>query len=419
MKTTVLFDIPQKEIASLIRARLAACQNASIVTGFMTPSGVGTLAAPIQARPNILKHMVVGAATYPGFEALDQLVAWGVPIDRLRVHLGHTRESGTRKHPIVRHHPMLHSKVYFMELAADQACAFVGSNNVTSFALQGLNGEAAILLEGPRQAVEFERIRNHIQSAANQAVPYSPGMKEAFAWWTGEFFDGLRAEIGIPQDWTTLRTIVIFAEANPTDRLALGDSFYFELPAGIAIESLKTEVHLYLFSKLPADPQEALQRASSARAHYSCKVLGAEDEQGNLELKAQWHIQADPIPTLRKVTTGVYRPVTPTDAQQVRAKVDAASVSPYEYLFERERQTWWPTFSNREEVHPEGAPDEPFPIHDTPWHKESRQAWKLVTGLRQGEGAALEKDAKALELAKPESGSFVLVSLRRRRKDKG
>ncbi len=70
----------------------------------------------------------------------------GVPLDRIRVHLGHTRESGTKKHPFVRHHPMLHSKIYYMEMPNDEACAFIGSHNVTSFALRGLNGEAAVML---------------------------------------------------------------------------------------------------------------------------------------------------------------------------------------------------------------------------------------------------------------------------------
>lgn len=31
-----------------------------------------------------------------------------------------------------------------------QSCAFIGSNNMTSFALTGLNGEAAVMLEGQR-----------------------------------------------------------------------------------------------------------------------------------------------------------------------------------------------------------------------------------------------------------------------------
>jgi hypothetical protein len=100
--------------------------------------------------------------------------------------------------------------------------------------------------------------------------------------------------------------------------------------------------------------------------------------------------------------------------QQVRAEVETPSVKAYEYLFEREKAAWWPIFSDREELHPDGAPAEPFPISDTPWQRESHLGWRLVSGLRQSEGAPLEKNAAALELAKPESGSFILVSLRRR-----
>ena len=191
MTATVLFGKPQKEISSLITSRMSQCLNASIITGFLTPSGVQAIVGPIRARPYVIRGLVVGSATYPGFRALDELVAIGVPLDRIRVHLGHTRESSTRKHPIVRYHPMLHSKVYYMEMTNDTACAFIGSHNVTSFALQGLNGEAAVLIEGSRGDAEFNRVREHIHTATNEAVPYSPGMKEAFAWWTKEFIEGL------------------------------------------------------------------------------------------------------------------------------------------------------------------------------------------------------------------------------------
>ena len=163
MTTTVLFGTPQSQIASLINSKISQCLNASIISGFLTPSGVRAIAGPIRARPTAIRGLVVGAATYPGFRALDELVGMGVPLERIRVHLGHTRKSGTNKHPIVRHHPMLHSKIYYMEMADDQACAFIGSHNVTSFALQGLNGEAAVLLEGSRGTPEFGLVRDHIE----------------------------------------------------------------------------------------------------------------------------------------------------------------------------------------------------------------------------------------------------------------
>jgi len=309
---------------------------------------------------------------------------------------------------------MLHSKIYYMEFPDNQACVFVGSHNLTSFALQGMNGEAAVLLEGPKDSDQFARIRSHIQFAANQAVPYSPHLKEAYGWWTKEFLEGVRSDVALPHDWTSIRTTLIFAEAAAGDRLATGDRLYFELPAGIAIASLKTEAHLFLFKTLPPTPDQALQQAAATQAQYTCKVIGADNEQGNLELKANWRIEPPNRPILQRVPGGRYRPTTPSGLQQVRADVEAPSVKPYEYSFEKEKIAWSPIFSDREEVHPGGDSDESFTISDTPWQTASDEGWKLVTGLMQAEGSAKEKDEHALELAKPESGSFVLVSLRRR-----
>ena len=76
---TVLFGRPQQEIATLLVDRMARSSATSIVTGFATPGGLAAIAAPIKAQPSNLKTLVVGAATYPGFQALDDLLAAGVP----------------------------------------------------------------------------------------------------------------------------------------------------------------------------------------------------------------------------------------------------------------------------------------------------------------------------------------------------
>ncbi len=156
---TVLFDRPQREIASLITDRMTRASAFSIVSGFATPGGLAAISGPIKAQPANLSTLVVGAATYPGFEAMDELLNAGVPSDRLYVHLGHTSATGGKKNPFARFHPMLHSKVYYMDLPEGQACAFIGSHNMTSFALSGLNGEAAVMLEGPASSPEFEKVR--------------------------------------------------------------------------------------------------------------------------------------------------------------------------------------------------------------------------------------------------------------------
>jgi len=424
LESTVLFDLPQSEIASLILDRIGRSQETSVVTGFATPGGLVAIGEPIKARPQILKTLVVGAATYPGFETLDELVAAGVPLDRLHVHLGHSSESTGKRNPFVRYHPMLHSKVYYIELPNSTACAFIGSHNMTSFALTGMNGEAAIMLEGSSDSPEFEKVRAHINAAQTQAAKYSPEMKEAYAWWMREFIEGLRAEMRLPQDWQTLRTILLFARAGSAERPKTGDELYFEIPEGIAIESLKTETHLFLFNSLPADPSEALNRAASADARYKCNTLGAENAQGNREVRAHWQIQAPRSPLLAAVERQVLRPATPPDMQQVRARVEAPAIDPFEYLFERPSVEWEPEFSDDELLVPKSSMVQQEETRDARVLEEAMGGmyrvpkWKLVKGLRRREPSGLTRDERALRLAAPEAGSFILVSVRRRRKDR-
>jgi hypothetical protein len=436
MTPTVLFDLPQREIASLIADRMTDASEFSIVTGFATPGGLASICGPIRARPQSLKTMVVGAATYPGFEALDELHAAGVSPDRLYVHLGHTAATGGRKHPFARFHPMLHSKVSYMEYPDGSASAFIGSHNLTAFALGGLNGEAAVLLEGAKKSPEFEKVRQHIATARSQAVVYSSAMKEAYAWWTREFLEGMKAEMRLPQDGMIVRTILLFASAARGDRPKIGDNIYFEIPAGIEqIESLKTETHLFLFETLPTTPWHALDLARSANVQYTCITRGAENKQGNREVVAQWRIDLSPGPVLNRVPGATHRPNPPAGMQQVRAEIKAPCVEAFEYLFERQSSAWDPEFASGGEllVGPKreaslsrarrnyDSPSDDLIFRDKTeqmFVEEARgsyplvQSWKRVKGLAPRLGSPREKDEVALRLAAPESGSFILVSLR-------
>ncbi len=249
---------------------------------------------------------------------------------------------------------------------------------------------------------------------------YSPGMKEAFAWWSREFLEGMKAEMRIPQDWSTVRTILIFATAATGDRPKAGDNLYFEIPAGIEqIESLKTETHLFLFDTLQKTPWQALEGALAANARYTCMTLGAENKQGNREVAAQWRIDGSPTPVLIRVPQGTYRPTPPAGMQQVRAEVRSNTVAPFDYKFEREANAWEP------ELAPDGKLHLPSDGVLEAVRTEARggysviHEWSLVKGLVPRSGAARESDQVALELASPDSGSFILVSLRRRLRDGG
>ena len=244
-------------------------------------------------------------------------------------------------------------------------------------------------------------------------------MKEAYAWWMREFVDGLRAEVRLPQDWMTVRTILLFASAAKGDRPKTGDQLYFEIPAGIEqIESLKTETHLFLFDTLPSDPRQALNRALSADAKYTCTTLGAENKQGNLEVVADWRIDGKPSPVLTRVQGETFRPSTPAGMQQVRAEVNAPNVDPFEYLFEQEKLQWDPEFSNDKLSLPLAETKDLVVLEEARGGYRTISNWKLVKGLVPRAGSGRVRDEAALRLAAPESGSFILVSLRRRKKDR-
>jgi hypothetical protein len=417
--TTILFDRPQLEIGSLIVQRMSLSTATSIVTGFATPGGFKVLASAIKTRPSSIAAIVVGAATYPAFEVLDDLHAAGTPLNRLHIHLGHTRPSGTHKNPTVRFHPMLHSKIYYMEFPDGDACAFIGSHNMTSFALNGLNGEAAVLLEGPVDSIEFEHVRNHIEETRRQSVQYSPGMKESLAWWTREFIDGMKAEVRLPIDWIVVRTILIFAQAGKHDLPVSGDILYFEIPVGIdQIESLKAETHLFLFDTMPSNSWTALQGARNAHACFTCKTLGADNKQGNLEVEADWQIDGKSTPILKRVPSKILRPSTSSGMQQVRAEVVKPGIDPFEYLFDIQKKEWNPRYLEESHItDSNNAVLRNVNKAEDPDDRDPGKGWRLVTGLVPRENVSDERDMRALELVAPSSGSFVLVSLRRRRND--
>jgi len=420
MNTALLFGRLQHEIASLITNRLLACDSARIVTGFATPGGLNAIKGPVASRPSILRTFVVGSGTYPAYEVLDEFVRLGVPQFHLRVHLGHTALSAGRRNPFVRYHPMLHSKIYYMEMPEDQACAFVGSHNLTSFALRGLNAEASVMLEGPRQRREFDAIRRHIDEAESQAAIYDTAMKPAYVWWFRQFLDGLCVELRQPRGATTVRTILIFAQAGPSLRPQNDDTIYFELPSGIQrIESLQTEVHLFLFDVLPGSASEALAMASTAATKLKCVVLGVENAQGNLEVEVDWRIASSPTAVLQRVPSGSFRPACAAGMQQVRARVVAQKLEAFEYFFENENTVWSPKFSRETQpIAPEYVPPLDKDQLEVDF-AEPPSGWQLVAGLVEQDKMHGEKDAAALLKATPASGSFVLVSLRRATQKKG
>ena len=417
MSTNVqfIYDTPQREIASILSGLYSRCTAASLVAGFMTVEGIDAILQPIRSDPSKLGTLLIGAGTWRAFDAFDQLLGLGVPPDRLRVHRGHSRQTGaTARHPFYRYHPMLHSKVYLFDLPDGTATAFVGSHNLTGFALCGLNGEAGVLLEGPGANVPFFEVRKHISAAVAGSVQYDPAQRDAYAWWAGQFVEGLADQFrDLPREGEAKKTIIILAQTTGQLPTA-SEVIYFELPAAIGkVQSLSAEIHLYLFDTLPASPVQALNQLGQARTSFWCKTIGVEDDRGGTELRAAWYLDGS-RPVLRRAPNP-FRPTPTSDMQQVRVKTYREVRGDFDYLFGPSKPSFEPILDRTEELTAPARFAERFealklvPPEHFPWYR--------VTGMRRKEELG-ENDRYHMALRKltPEEGAFVLMSMRRRDK---
>jgi hypothetical protein len=400
----VLFEQPQQEIASLLQRRFTQCERATLVAGFATVAGIDRIARALVPVPHKLSHLVVGAGTYSAYEAFDALIAGGVPRDRLKVNLGMSRQRGAGK--FERFRPMLHSKVYLFDMGANRSAAFVGSHNLTAFALGGMNKEAGILLEGDTNDVAFDQLRRHVSMCVAGAIPYDPTMKDAYAWWASEYFDGLRIEVeDAPRDATGGRTVVIVPRQN--------DIVYFEAPAALnEARSLGGDVHLYLFDRLPGSPEQALARLRDARYKLACKTVGVEEGRGAVEVNTDWHIDDRRNPKLERVK-GAFRPRTAPTMHQVRAQVGRPLADNMEYLFDAGQKAWAAVL-DYEKLHRVTEEDTSDFLKVERRRRTETGDWYPVRELVPAEAVGKRELILALKESAPGSGSFILVSPRRR-----
>lgn len=410
-----IYDTPHREVASMLCGLYQACTSASLIAGFMTVEGIESIVEPITNGPLKLQRLVVGAGTWLAFDAFDRLLSLGVQPDRLQVHLGHSRlTSGKAKHRFYRYHPMLHSKVYMFEMSGGTTSAFVGSHNITGFALGGLNGEAGVFMEGPASSPPFADIRKHISAAVADSVQYDPSQREAYAWWAHEFMEGFAAKFNdLPREGEGQKTIVIAAQISSSQLPAQDDVIYFELPAAIRkVTSLSSQVHLYLFDILPTSPGLALAQLDKARASYWCKVIGVEDDQGGKELQAAWVI-AGSRPVLQPAQRP-FRPKPGPGMQQVRVQAYGKVFERFDYLFGEGKPSYEPILD------PQHVLTLAPPFSELAQRLRTIPAehlpWSRVTGLRRTEEGEEKVDPQraALRRLSPEEGSFIMMSMRRR-----
>jgi len=282
--TTFLFGSLEQEVATLIKDKACRAKAIDIVTGFATPDGIKKIIKPIEDRPEILRSIVIGKATSKGCETLEYLFKLGVQNNRLKVHLGYAHVKRPKKE---RFRPMIHSKIIYMELSDDMACAFIGSHNLTKFAMSGDNGEAGVLIEGNIDDDNFKNVQNHIKEINNESLIYKHDKREHYEEWAKQSINGFYAEMFTEDD---PRTILIFATAEKC-KLKSKDSISIILDKSKFKKPLGTEVHLYIFDKLPESPKETFELRHKAKHKFIGKIEDSNSNARKGELAVDYSIR--------------------------------------------------------------------------------------------------------------------------------
>lgn len=141
-------------------------EQISIACAFLSPGGVEMLKRHAQ-RLRLSESFVVVAWERPTtLDALNDLYAH-IP-SKLYVHLGSLTPVERGVGP-----GLMHSKVYFAK--AGRACRlWTGSHNLTASATQGVNREAAILVEGTADEDVFADALNHLNQCRAEAILFDP-----------------------------------------------------------------------------------------------------------------------------------------------------------------------------------------------------------------------------------------------------
>ena len=88
-----------------------------------------------------------------------------------------------------------------------------------------------------------------------------------------------RAYFHFQSDALPKRTILLMAECAGSDSPDTDEIIYFEIPKAIGqIDRMRTDVHLYVFEKLPATPALALNQLHIATQSFWCRTIGWEDD---------------------------------------------------------------------------------------------------------------------------------------------
>lgn len=138
----------------------------AIACAFLTPGGVATLKRHAARLKHPASFVVVAWDTPTSLDALNELHTF-IP-GKLYVHLGSLTPEERGVGP-----GLMHSKVFFAR-RGKQCRLWTGSHNLTASAMQGVNCEAAVLIEGTSDEAVFIDALAHLNRCRAEAMIFDP-----------------------------------------------------------------------------------------------------------------------------------------------------------------------------------------------------------------------------------------------------
>jgi hypothetical protein len=245
-----------KKLSETIRELLPSTNRIKIISGYLSKRGFTQTFGPdqesIKENGKKIEYIVVGRLTLECAEIFDELYCLPEYKDKLFVNLGIGRLNKS-KTAITRFIPMVHSKIIALNPTEDGNLFYIGSANITHFALEDLNAEAGIILENldESQRNEISKYMDNLKTMKS-TILYNPSLKDSLI-----DLSNLSAD-PTEKDLESIDTSLLVLCLNPTQFIPKPkDVLFADLPRHLPEEIIKFHqktkrcLILLLFSSLP------------------------------------------------------------------------------------------------------------------------------------------------------------------------
>ena len=279
VEVTFIPDPTTSSFSDQLKADVERARSLDVSVGFLSSEGLEFLVGLLGRRRDLVYRVVVGHAKLEVLRKLQEVIRSGrLSGGRIRLHLGLVRTQASKR---IHEKPMMHAKLFYLEMDDGYDILYVGSYNLTKAALHDENYEAGVRIRANRDSDFMVRARSYINRIWSEAVAYNPDKAELYAWMFNlgvkDLIDQRIAEkiyekLGIQHSPT-----IILAALDP-DRIPLSEGDIIDVdvrsPRLKAGERRGKELHVYLVDSA-ADLSPILQNVvQRAYRLLVCRITG-------------------------------------------------------------------------------------------------------------------------------------------------